>query len=263
MCSWWKIISEECVGGGRGREGKVQRWGLGVDDVRVLGKGFGKRRRVKVSRINQSGTLTRKMDYAAVKTEGAIKFRPHRSTDLLCSVFLFCQFYIRSFAVFASIHCSKGIGQDCQKSRQIRFLFDESWTKVGRKLDENWTNRVKNGVKIRRPRDISAVPRASKVDNSRLRSRGETKVVRSKDGCDRQSILPRFRDFSYRARPTRFIELCYFFSLFFFFSFFTSVASPPLLILERDNVPLCDFECFMCSLGVFPSRGLEEKKVWK
>lgn len=121
---------------------------------------------------------------------------------------------------------------------------------------------MKYGVKIRRPRDISAVPRASKVDNSRLRSRGETKVVRSKDGCDRESILPRFRDFSYRARPTRFIELCYFFSLFFlFFSFFASVASPPLLILERDNVPLCDFECFMCSLGVFPSRGLEEKKV--
>lgn len=75
--------------------------GLGVDDVRgVLGKGFGKRRRVKVSRINQSGgTLTRKMDYAAVKTEGAIKFRPHRSTDLLCSVFLLCQFNIRSFAI--------------------------------------------------------------------------------------------------------------------------------------------------------------------
>lgn len=120
---------------------------------------------------------------------------------------------------------------------------------------------MKNGVKIRRPRDISAVPRASKVDNSRLRSRGETKVVRSKDGCDRQSVLPRFRDFSYRARPTRFIELCYFFSLFFFFSFFTSVASPPLLILERDNVPLCDFECFTRSLGVFPSRGPEEKKV--
>lgn len=70
-----------------------------MGDVRVLGEGFGNRRRVKVSRINESGTLTRKMDYAAVKTEGAIKFRPHRSTDLLCSVFFFCQFYIRSFAL--------------------------------------------------------------------------------------------------------------------------------------------------------------------
>lgn len=75
MCSWWKIISEECVGAGE-EVGKVRYkgggGGLGVDDVRVLGKGFGKRRRVKVSRINQSGTLTRKMDYAAVKTEGAL-----------------------------------------------------------------------------------------------------------------------------------------------------------------------------------------------
>lgn len=62
------------------------------------------------------GTLTRKMDYAAVKTEGAIKFRPHRSTDLLCSVFLFCQFYIRSFALFASIH-----------------LFERNWTGLSEK----------------------------------------------------------------------------------------------------------------------------------
>lgn len=185
------------------------------------------------------GTLTRKMDYAAVKTEGAIKFRPHRSTDLLCSVFLFCQFYIRSFALFASIDCWKGIGQDCQKSRQIRFLFDESWTKVGRKLDENWTNRVKNGVKIRRPRDISAVPRASKVDNSRLRSRGETKVVRSKDGCDRQSMLPRFRDFSYRALVLRVLSSSViFFSFFLFFIFYLCRLSSSADPGTRQCAPL-------------------------
>lgn len=233
--------------------------GLDVDDVLwVLGKGFGKRRRVKVSRINRSGTFTRKMDYAAVKTEGAIKFRPHRSTDLLC-------FLSFRFANFISdlLRCSLRFIVRKELDRIVRKVdrYDFYSTKVGRKLDENWTNRVKNSAKIRRPRDISAMPRASKVDNSRVRSRGETKVVRSKDDCDRESILPRFRDFSYRARPTRFIELCYFFLFFFsFFSFFASVASPPLLILERDNVPLCHFECFTCSLGVFPSRGLEENK---
>lgn len=191
--------------------------GLDVDDVLwVLGKVFGKRRRVKVSRINRSGTFTRKMDYAAVKTEGAIKFRPHRSTDLLC-------FLSFRFANFISdlLRCSLRFIVRKELDRIVRKVdrYDFYSTKVGRKLDENWTNRVKNSAKIRRPRDISAMPRASKVDNSRVRSQGETKVVRSKDDCDRESILPRFRDFSYRARPTRFIELCYFFLFFFFFFF--------------------------------------------
>lgn len=237
-----------------------------MDDVRVPGKGFGKRRRVKVSRINKSGTLTRKMDYAAVKTEGAIKFRPHRSTDLLCSVFLFCQFYIRSFASFASIHCSKGIGQDCQKSRQIRFLFDESWTKVGRKLDENWTkigrtawNMVWKFVdrgtfprcRERRKSITVAYDREGKPKLFDRRMAAIGKVYCLVSATSRIALVLRVLSSSVT-----------FFSLFFsFFSFFASVASPPLLILERDNVPLCDFECLMCSLGVFPSRGLEENKV--
>lgn len=107
-----------------------------MDDVRVVGKGFGKRRRVKVSRINKSGTLTRKMDYAAVKTEGAVKFRPHRSTDLLF-VLCFC------FANFIPdlLHCLLRFIVRKELDRIVRKVdrYDFYLTKVGRKLDENWT----------------------------------------------------------------------------------------------------------------------------
>ena len=66
VCSWWKIISEKCV---KGRGGGV--FGCGGDE-QWSALDFGKRTRDKVSRIDQLGTLTRKMGYAAVKTEGAI-----------------------------------------------------------------------------------------------------------------------------------------------------------------------------------------------
>lgn len=102
-----------------------------------------------------------------------------------------------------------------------------------------------------------AVPRASKTDNSCLRSRGETEI-RSEWVCDRESsILLRFRDFV--ALVLRgFISNSFYLSLpelFSFFSFFASVTSPPLLVLERDNAPFHGFEsrlfssCSVAGLG--------------
>lgn len=81
------------------------------------------------------------------------------------------------------------------RSRKTKNLFLE-YTKCC--IRANNTCEIIITREIRRPRDIFAVLRASKVDNSRLRSRGETGVVRSGWICDRGKIyiyiLPRFRD---------------------------------------------------------------------
>lgn len=107
------------------------------------------------------------------------------------------------------------------------------------------------------------VPRASKVDNkSPTIARGKPKFDQGWVAIGKVYCLsfPRFlvsrSSYAfYRIRSISLPELS-----FFLIFFFASVASPPLLVLERDNVPNCDSESFFLYLCVFVW-WFQEKKV--